>query len=215
MKTDLTLFAEGWICMSRVCWSEQFMKRAWASVSETAGRAKNYGIRLGAAKITMDGPDDDPWAAIERNVPLPFLTNQVFKLYHNEVKMSETLMAAMCHVGSALAPPSTHDNNIMTNVRYVKSAEWLRDNIALDNDIQPQTYRKAKEYVFETMKNMSEGRERLKAWATVSETVGRAKNYGISLRNAEAYMIDPDTDPGAPMQIPRDTMGSYGKRCSK
>ncbi|KAF7505498.1 hypothetical protein GJ744_000745 [Endocarpon pusillum] len=43
--------------------------------------SKNYGISLNEAERNLNDPQGDPWAAIERDVTLPFLITQVFRIY--------------------------------------------------------------------------------------------------------------------------------------
>lgn len=59
------------------------------------GLRENYRITLEEAEFDLKDPQDDPWGAINRDVTLSFLTNQVFKLHDNETKESDTLRGAM------------------------------------------------------------------------------------------------------------------------
>ncbi|KAF7507138.1 hypothetical protein GJ744_010951 [Endocarpon pusillum] len=93
--------------------------RAWATAADIGGRAKNYGNRLHEAELKLNNPDTDPWAATERDVTLPFLLKQVFRIHYSECTEPERVKASMELLRQVLADA--------TDLRDKDQARKLRD----------------------------------------------------------------------------------------
>lgn len=91
-----------------------------------------------------------------------------------------------------------HEKNVESNVSIAETVDWFESNVTLDRGIEPRDFWGAKGYVFEKMKKTEEGKERLKAWATVDESSrDGVQCYAERLQDAEAVMKEPNLDPWA------------------